>query len=132
MDNRYFWIKDRLKSEKIQVIYCPTAKMIADFFTKPLQGNLFRKLRDVVLGYKHVNELKDNGESTDEERVENNEKVEKEKKEQKTDGEIGIRQIVKMTSEMTSEDSPAVVGKQKTADGKKVTWKDIVTGKGKR
>ena len=64
--------------------------------------------------------------------VENNEKVEKEKKEQKTDGEIGIRQIVKMTSEMTSEDSPAVVGKQKTADGKKVTWKDIVTGKGKR
>ena len=86
----------------------------------------------MVLGYKHVNELKDNGESTDEERVENNEKVEKEKKEQKTDEEIGIRQIVKMTSEMTSEDSPAVVGKQKTADGKKVTWKDIVTGKGKR
>ena len=43
-----------------------------------------------------------------------------------------MRQIVKMTSEMTSEDSPAVVGKQKTADGKKVTWKDIVTGKGKR
>ena len=33
MDNRYFWIKDRLESEKIKVEYCPTEKMIADFFT---------------------------------------------------------------------------------------------------
>ena len=41
MDNRYFWIKDQLKSEKIDVQYCPTDKMIADFFTKPLQGSLF-------------------------------------------------------------------------------------------
>ena len=31
--------------------------MIADFFTKPLQGNLFRKLRDVILGYVHIDEL---------------------------------------------------------------------------
>ena len=26
-------------------------KMLADFFTKPLQGSLFRKFRDYVLGY---------------------------------------------------------------------------------
>ena len=59
MDNRYFFIKDRLNTEKITVEYCPTGKMIADFFTKPLQGNLFRKFRDLVLGYKHISELED-------------------------------------------------------------------------
>ena len=31
--------------------------MLADFLTKPLQGSLFRKLRDVLLGYKHFNTL---------------------------------------------------------------------------
>ena len=54
MDNRYFLIKDCLNTERITVEYCPTGKMIADFFTKPLQGNLFRKFRDLVLGYKHI------------------------------------------------------------------------------
>ena len=72
MDNRYFWIKDRLQSENIEVVYCPTEKMIADFFTKPLQGNLFRKFRDVVLGYKHISSLNDDDnteESSSQERV---------------------------------------------------------------
>ena len=30
--------------------YCPTEEMIADFFTKPLQGALFYKFRDAILG----------------------------------------------------------------------------------
>jgi hypothetical protein len=33
--------------------------MLAAFFTKPLQGNLFRKFRDVILGHKHIDSLKD-------------------------------------------------------------------------
>jgi hypothetical protein len=70
MDNRYFWIKDRLESEGIDVEYCPTEKMIADFFTKPLQGALFRKFRDIVLGYKHISTLHDcDEESSSQERV---------------------------------------------------------------
>ena len=36
MDNRYFWIKDRLINKKIKVKYCLTEKMIVNFFTKPL------------------------------------------------------------------------------------------------
>ena len=32
------------------VEYCPTGQMVADFFTKPLQGSLFRRMRDVVHG----------------------------------------------------------------------------------
>ena len=72
MDNRYFWIKDRLESEGIQVEYCPTGKMLADFFTKPLQANLFRKFRDVVLGYYHISSLQDTEEeSSSQERVGN-------------------------------------------------------------
>ncbi len=42
---RYFWIMDRLESEGITVEHCPTLQMLADFFTKPLQGSLFRKFR---------------------------------------------------------------------------------------
>ena len=57
MDNRYFLIKDRLESEGIKVRYFPTGVMLADFFTKPLQGILFRKFRAVVLGYKHIDSL---------------------------------------------------------------------------
>ena len=59
MDNRYFWIKDRIESEGIKVVYCPTEKMVADFFTKPLQGSTFRKFRDIILGYKHISTLND-------------------------------------------------------------------------
>ena len=70
MDNRYFWIKDRLNNERIKVKYCPTERMVADFFTKPLQGNLFRLFRDVILGYKHISELDKMGEKlSSEERV---------------------------------------------------------------
>jgi hypothetical protein len=29
--------------------YCPTGDMVADFFTKPLQGSLFRKVRTIIL-----------------------------------------------------------------------------------
>jgi hypothetical protein len=44
IDIRYFFIKDRLEIENLEVKYCPTEQMLADFFTKPLQGSLFRKL----------------------------------------------------------------------------------------
>ena len=34
----------------MKVEYCPTEHMVADFFTKPLQGNLFTKLKAVIMG----------------------------------------------------------------------------------
>ena len=44
--------------------------MIADFFTKPLQGNLFRNFRDVILGYVHIQTLfHDDEQSSSQERV---------------------------------------------------------------
>ena len=54
---RYFWMKDRVKSERITIRHCPTLVMLADFLTKPLQGALFRKFRDVLLGRAHVDSL---------------------------------------------------------------------------
>jgi hypothetical protein len=36
---RYFWIKDKVNSGEIKVEYLPTHIMLADYFTKPLQGS---------------------------------------------------------------------------------------------
>ena len=47
---RYFFIKDILKRENIELVHCPTERMIADYYTKPLQGSLFRKMRDIIMG----------------------------------------------------------------------------------
>ena len=54
---RYFWIKDRVKTENISIRHCPTLQMVADFFTKPLQGGLFQTFRDVIMGNKHMSSL---------------------------------------------------------------------------
>ena len=47
---RYFFIKDLVDKDRISIQHCHTTKMVADFFTKPLQGRLFRTLKAVVLG----------------------------------------------------------------------------------
>ena len=46
---RYFFVKDRIESGEVAIRYCPTGDMIGDFFTKPLQGSLFRKFRNILL-----------------------------------------------------------------------------------
>jgi hypothetical protein len=66
---RYFWIKDRTTANGITIRHCPTLEMLADFFTKPLQGNLFRRFRDVILGYSHIAALQRNATLAPEERV---------------------------------------------------------------
>ena len=43
------WMTDRIDSKEVKVEYCPTSEMIADFFTKPLPGPLFRKFRDWIM-----------------------------------------------------------------------------------
>lgn len=49
MNIRQFFITNKSKSGEIVIKHCPTAIMLADFFTKPLQGALFRKFRLVLL-----------------------------------------------------------------------------------
>jgi len=56
---RYFWIKDRVDKGEVEIKYCPTTFMLADNFTKPLQGQLFHLYRDIIMGYKPISILLD-------------------------------------------------------------------------
>jgi hypothetical protein len=47
---RYLFITHRVKKEEVSVVWCPTGDMIRDFTTKPLQGAIFRKFRDQIMG----------------------------------------------------------------------------------
>jgi hypothetical protein len=47
---RYFFVADRVKSKEIRIEHCPTGIMVADYFTKPQQGLLFRQMRDMIMG----------------------------------------------------------------------------------
>jgi hypothetical protein len=49
---RYFFLADRIANKEVDIQYCPTGKMLADFFTKPLQGTPFRKFRDLIMNFK--------------------------------------------------------------------------------
>ena len=46
---RYLFIADHISNKELRAEYCPTGYMVSDFFTKPLQVALFRRLRDVIL-----------------------------------------------------------------------------------
>ncbi len=37
---------------EIHVVNCPTESMVADYFTKPLQGSKFVQYMDVIMGTK--------------------------------------------------------------------------------
>ena len=49
MNVRYYFVTDNITRKNMRVVYCPTEEMIADFFTKPLQGTLFRKFRAYIM-----------------------------------------------------------------------------------
>ena len=40
--------------KEIEIEWCPTKEMVADFMTKPLQGSHFRRLRDLIMGMSSV------------------------------------------------------------------------------
>ena len=83
--------------------------MLADFFTKPLQGHLFRRFRDVILGYSHVNTLRRDTAVPPEERV--------------GKGGSGARDVTPANREPGEK---SVNGKKDTG---KVTWADVVRGR---
>eukprot|EP00957_Ditylum_brightwellii_P081428 6193580-Ditylum_brightwellii.AAC.1 len=40
---------DKIESKELSEEYCPTKLMVANFYTKPLQGKLFRIFRNRIL-----------------------------------------------------------------------------------
>jgi hypothetical protein len=70
IDIRMFFSKDRIVvAENIKVKHCHTNHMLSDFWSKPVQGALFRKYRDVLMGLKHIDTLTEEPMTTSEERV---------------------------------------------------------------
>jgi Reverse transcriptase (RNA-dependent DNA polymerase) len=49
---RYHFVRDKLEDHTIDLVYIPTVHQVADILTKPLPGNLFSPLRDILLGIK--------------------------------------------------------------------------------
>ena len=47
---RYFFVTDQVEKGNVIIDYCPTDDMIADYMTKPLQGEKFKKFRKTILG----------------------------------------------------------------------------------
>jgi hypothetical protein len=47
---KYFFRKDRVNNGDITLKHSPTGDMLANHFTKPLQGALFRKFRTEIQG----------------------------------------------------------------------------------
>ena len=47
---RYFFVKDRIDKREVQVKYLRTEDMLGDYFSKPLQGSSFVKMRNSILG----------------------------------------------------------------------------------
>ena len=44
--------------KEVEIEWCPTKEMVADFMTKPLQGSHFRRLRDLIMGMASVKRSK--------------------------------------------------------------------------
>ena len=40
-----FNVKDKLERNNIEVVYCPTESMVADFFTEPLQAGFVSEIK---------------------------------------------------------------------------------------
>ena len=47
---RYFFVTDQVEKGNVMIEYCGTENMVADFMTKPLQGEKFKEFRKKILG----------------------------------------------------------------------------------
>ena len=102
---KYFWVKDRVDRKEIKIQYCPTWLMLADYFTKALQGSLFVKYRNIIMGYTHIDEILCDKLYPLKERVEN------------TNRKVSENSLSKMTKPMTE---------NKGERNKKVTYADAL------
>ncbi len=55
---QYFFITDKVNMKEIEIKWCPTKEMVADFMTKPLQGSRFRRLRILIMGMASIKKAK--------------------------------------------------------------------------
>ena len=46
---KYFFVTNQIKGNELRAFHCPTEVMVADFYTKPLQGILFTEHCNTIL-----------------------------------------------------------------------------------
>ena len=49
IEAKYFFVTDCCARKLMKIEFCPTEHMIADFFTKPLQGKKFHYFRKLIM-----------------------------------------------------------------------------------
>ena len=49
-DIQYFYVGDHIQNKTLSLKHCPTEEILADYFTKPLQGSLFLRLHNHIMG----------------------------------------------------------------------------------
>ena len=54
-----FFVKDCIDKKEIEVRFCPRHLMLANYFTKPLQGKAFKLFRDLIMGYAPISTILD-------------------------------------------------------------------------
>ena len=54
----YFFITDKINMTEIEVKWCTTKEMVADFMTKPLRGSHFRRLCDLIMSMTSIKKSK--------------------------------------------------------------------------
>jgi hypothetical protein len=55
---QYFFNTDRVNMKEIEIKWCSTKEMVADFMTKPLQGSHFRRLQNLIMGMASIKKAK--------------------------------------------------------------------------
>jgi hypothetical protein len=55
---RHFFIINRVNMKEVEIEWCPTKGMVADFMTKPHQGSHFRRLCDPIMGMASIKKTK--------------------------------------------------------------------------
>jgi hypothetical protein len=61
---QYFFITNRVNVKEVEIEWCPTKEMVADFMTKPLHGSHFRRLPDLMMGTTSIKKAKIPSKST--------------------------------------------------------------------
>ena len=64
-------MRDRIQNGEFKVTYCPTELIVVDFFTKTLQGSLFKQLSAVIMGEIDLHTFLNSKPSSPKERVDN-------------------------------------------------------------
>ena len=57
VDITHFWVMERVDKKEVEIKYFQKTLMLMDCFTKPLKGNVFKRLRLIMMGQMNIKDL---------------------------------------------------------------------------